>query len=524
MSAIILPLGSVNPNGLTAPGVYISEQLPANNTTGVPTNIIGFVGTASWGPVNSPTTVFGMNGYTAQFGFPENLPYDMGTQVMCAASLGAEEFVCVRVTDGTDTKATIDVVDVTTPTAVTGLVATSVYTGSFGNNINISIARGTNYTSGTPLYKVTVTLPIGSGTAIPEVYDNIGGTGLALWQNMVNAINMGQGALTGPSQYITAAIGTSTAAPEVAAYVLAGGTDGNTTITDATLIGSDTFPRSGMYAMAGANASLMVLCAVTTAADYITQYEFGQTNAMYAITVRPESELYPAAVTAKVNAGINSPWCKILIGDWVRIQDNYNNVQRYVSPQGFASGVLDVTEPQLSGLNKPIVSQIFLGTQSSDANVIYTNTDIAAIRQNGLDVIATPSPAGNYFSLQTGANTSSNTLANQDNFPVLTDFIAESLGLQLAPYIGNVASPTVLQNMNGTCVTFLKSLATQGIIGADDGSQPFAVNFSTLPGGIVVANIQVAYFSVIAVILVNLQTGLSTVASITPQTMAKITH
>ncbi|MGC7986160.1 phage tail protein, partial [Salmonella enterica] len=71
---------------------------PPQNTliNGLPTNILGIVGTAQWGPVNAPTTIGDMTGYAQTFGAVQNRKYDMGTQVALAVLQGANNFKCVR--------------------------------------------------------------------------------------------------------------------------------------------------------------------------------------------------------------------------------------------------------------------------------------------------------------------------------------------------------------------------------------------------------------------------------------------
>ncbi|MFX6834697.1 hypothetical protein ABTH32_20095, partial [Acinetobacter baumannii] len=86
-------------------------------------NILGVVGTASWGPVNAATTIGDMAGYARQFGAIQARKYDMGTIVATAVLQGANNFRCVRVTDGTDAAASAVV-------QTNCITFTSKYTGS----------------------------------------------------------------------------------------------------------------------------------------------------------------------------------------------------------------------------------------------------------------------------------------------------------------------------------------------------------------------------------------------------------
>ena len=99
--------GSLNTTSLVVPDLYVQivppQQLALN---GVPSNVIGVVGSAQWGPKNTATIVGNMAQYAANFGALQNRLYDMGTVVAAAVLQGASSFKCVRVTDGTDVAAT----------------------------------------------------------------------------------------------------------------------------------------------------------------------------------------------------------------------------------------------------------------------------------------------------------------------------------------------------------------------------------------------------------------------------------
>jgi hypothetical protein len=95
--------GSINTTSLIVPDLYVQIVAPQNLVlNGVPTNVVGVVGTAAWGPVNEPSIVGTMADYAQQFGSIIPRKYDMGTQVATAVQQGAQNFRCVRVTDGTD--------------------------------------------------------------------------------------------------------------------------------------------------------------------------------------------------------------------------------------------------------------------------------------------------------------------------------------------------------------------------------------------------------------------------------------
>src|ERR1700674_874742 len=211
-------LGAINTTALVVPDPYI-QIVPPQVTliNGLPTNILGVVGTATWGPVNAPTVIGTIAQYAAQFGAIQARTNDMGTAVAAAVLQGANNFRCVRVTDGTDVAASV--VITSTGTAIT---FTSKYTGSLGNQCQVTIGTGSAASS----FKVSVAMP----GQVTEVFDNITGAANALWVNIANAINLGLSGVRGPSQYIIATAGAGTGAPTLATSSLISGTDGTTTI------------------------------------------------------------------------------------------------------------------------------------------------------------------------------------------------------------------------------------------------------------------------------------------------------
>lgn len=102
----IFQQGSLNTTALIVPDLYV-QIVPPNQLliNGVPTNVLGIVGTATWGPVNTPTVVGSPTEYAQFFGPVMARQYDMGTALAIATIQGAQFFSMVRVTDGTDTAA-----------------------------------------------------------------------------------------------------------------------------------------------------------------------------------------------------------------------------------------------------------------------------------------------------------------------------------------------------------------------------------------------------------------------------------
>jgi hypothetical protein len=533
MTQINIP---VNP---AIPDAYI-EIIPPSVALvqGVPTNMVAVVGTATWGPVNSPTPL-SQNNYAFNFGAIQPRTYDMGTQITCASLAGATNFMGVRVTDGTDVAATAILGLKTATSAVvvggSGYTTSSVVTLSNGAVINVTAVTSgaiTAFTEASPPTSsvtgtgaVTAVSATGGGTGAtftytyangatiaskytgsgangdtvaistgsaastnkvtvtrsgrtPEVFDNIPGTGATFWANLVAAINNGQTGLRGASGMIVATLGASTASPVASSVTLAGGVDGVTTITSAVLVGQDTGTRTGMYALRGTGPGLLVLA---DCADYTTlpaQTSFCLSEGFYGIGVGPSGE-YTNLVTVAANkaaAGIDTYAMKVLVGDFAYFLDVANGgAARMVSPQGFAAGQEASLLPFQSGLNKPIAG--IVGTQKSYAKQVYAEADLQVIGQAGLDIIANPNPGGNYFGLRFGKNASSSAAINGDNYSRMIPYLAYSLKTVTGQFVGEVITADQAADAVACVTTFLAGLANANPpwISNPQGTQPFSV-------------------------------------------------
>uniref|UniRef100_UPI0021756F60 hypothetical protein n=1 Tax=Bacillus thuringiensis TaxID=1428 RepID=UPI0021756F60 len=78
----VFPQGAINTTALVVPDVYVQIVPPSDNfINGLPTNILGIVGTAQWGPVNAAVTVSSLADYVQKFGNVQPRKYDLGTVV-----------------------------------------------------------------------------------------------------------------------------------------------------------------------------------------------------------------------------------------------------------------------------------------------------------------------------------------------------------------------------------------------------------------------------------------------------------
>jgi hypothetical protein len=494
--------GQLNASALIVPDLYVQIVPPTTAfLNGQATNILGIVGTAQWGPVNSPTPVSSMAEYAQKFGALQARKYDMGTQLAAAVLQGANNMRCVRVTDGTDAAATgtltatsandaaaiVAAINggqsglrgpsqvVVASNSTTTVTLTAKYTGTLGNAIAATIGSGSK--AGTT--KVTVQLP----GQVPEVFDNIGA-----------------------------------AAATTGSATMSGGSDGATTITGAVLVGQDTVPRKGMYALRNTGAAVGFLADVDDTTTFAAQVAYGLSEGTYMVGVTPAGDTISGAVTAKNTAAIDAYAFKYLFGDWIYWNDTVNGTVRLISPQGFVAGRLANLSPEQSSLNKPLYG--IVGTQKSYQNQAYSNAELQTLASAGIDLVTNPIPAGQQFGVRFGHNSSSNPVINGDTYTRMTNYIATTLNAGLGTFVGKLQTPSLRLDAAATLSSFLDNLARQNMIGNAAGSQPYSVQLDSAnnPAGRVAlgfmqADVKVQYLSVVEKFLVNMEGGQSVTIS-----------
>lgn len=502
----IVQQGSINTTALVVPDLYVQIVPPQNLIlNGVPTNVIGVVGTAPWGPVGRPVIVATMADYARSFGPIVARKFDMGTQVATAVQQGAQNFRCVRVSDGTDTAAQVIVPGTT-------VSFTALHTGSLGNQVSLVLQPA----SKPNCWRLTVALP----GVQPEVYDNISGSGAGFWQALANAVNQGQGPQRSASQLMVVDPGGATAAPTAVSLLLGAstaGSDGASGITGAQLVGTDTIPRTGMYALRGQGCGIGLLSDADDPQQWTVQAAFGLQEGTYMVLTGPAGDTIQNAVGVKQQIGLDSWAAKLMFGDWLWWSDQVNSVVRLVSPQGFAAGRLANLSPEQSSLNKVLYGTIGSqksGTPGSGQSTSYSAADLAVLLGAGIDVISNPQPAGSFWGVRGGHNAASNPATNGDNYTRLTNYIAATLAAGMGQYVGQVINTDLFRRIRATLLSFLQNMVNQGLLGSTDGSLPFSVmcdstnNPSSRTGlGYVQADAQVQYQAINEKFIINMEGG-----------------
>lgn len=512
---MIVAQGSLNTAALVVPDLYVQIVPPQNYLIpGTPTNLVGVVGTASWGPVNQPVTVGNMPQYVGAFGSPVNRKYDMGTHVATAVQQGAQNFRCVRVTDGTDVAASSTGV-------ATCITFAALYSGSLGNNLTVQIAQGAKANS----WKAIVGVP---GSNKPEVFDSVTGTGNAFWANLAAAINQGQNQLRGKSQLIVASAGAGTSAPSAGTYTFTGGTDG-AGVTSTQLVGVDSTPRTGLYALRSQQCSILVMSDLDDSTKWTTVDGVALAEGMYSILTGPSGDTITNAVSVKQTAGLDSYATKLMFGDWLLWNDPFAQIQRYVSPQGFIAGRLANLSPEQSSLNKPLYGVV--GSQRSNStSATYSTAELVQLIQGGLDVVTNPGGGGlAIWTARVGHNSTSDATRIGDNYTRITNFIATSLNAGMGRYLGRPINGDLVRGVLSTLNSFLMGMAGQKMLGrsVDDGGLPFGVICALGPGtnnppervklGYLEADVSVQYLAINEKFIINLEGGQT--VTVTRQTL-----
>jgi phage tail sheath protein FI len=219
----------------------------------------------------------------------------------------------------------------------------------------------------------------------------------------------------------------------------------------------------------------------------------------------------------KQSVGLDSYSAKLMFGDWLWWSDQTNNLIRLVSAQGFVAGRLANLSPEQSSLNKPlygIIGSQTSGQPQSGEVSSYSSTDLATLFSAGIDVISNPQPAGSFWGVRGGKNSSSDPTMNGDNYVRLTNYISQTLSAGMGKYVGQVITASLFQNIRGTLLSFLQNMLNQGLLGTTDGTAPFSVicdvsnnPLSMTALGYVQANVQIRYQAINEKFIVSLEGG-----------------
>jgi len=483
----IYQAGSLNTTALTVPNLYVQIVPPQTVINGVSSNRLGIVGTASWGAVGKPVIIGGMGDYLAAFGTKQALATNIGVAVNVALLQGASDFRCVRVTDGTDKAAT----------GTLGTVGlTAVCTGVAGNAITATLVAGSgsNYV-----------LTVSHATLGTSSY-----TGTT-WTAIAAAL------VADASALVVATVPSTVPALTAGTVTFSGGSDGGAPTTTQFLGTDGTANRTGMYALRNTGCAIGLLAGLTDTSSWTTQQQYGLGEGTYMVTSFVSGMSVANALTGLASAGVTGSYSlKVMHGDWLYWNDDTNGIM-LVPPSLFSAGKLAALSPEQSSLNKALAG--IVGSQKSGLTSVgqaltYSDAELTALFEVGIDVIANPSPGGSYWSCRLGHNTSSSAAVSGDDYTRLTNYIAETLATGMGVYIGEVINDGLFGDVRATLLGFLKTMLDAGLLGLYGGAIPYTVVCDTSNNtqdrtalGYLQADVAVRYQGIVEKFIVNLQGG-----------------
>lgn len=482
--------GALNTSALTVPDLYVQIVPPQLVLQGQPSNRLGFVGTASWGPVNTSVIVSGMGSYYGAFGPKQNKTTDLGIAVNIAALNGVSDMRCVRVTDGTDVAAALT-------NFSGGVTVVASCTGTAGNAINVQL------------------LPQTQGAAFVVSHASLGTrtyTGPD-WPTIANNVN------GDPTALVRLPL-SGTPALTPASATLGGGTDGVPSNTTAYLGSDASGARAGLYALRNTGCAVASIVGVYDATLWSQMAAYGLSEGTYVVTSGSPSQSIQTAVNILNTSGAASTWLKVMFGDWIYVNDDTFGIIM-VSPALFAAAKLAALAPSESSLNKAMVGVVGSqrsGTSYQNQTTTYSNAELAVLVSAGIDVITNPLPGGAMWGCRIGHNSSQNAAVQGDNYTRMTGYIAKSLALGAGQYDGRTINDNLLGDIRAGLLGLLQSMLSQGLLAMQGTSYPYSVvcDSSNNPQvrtalGYVQADIAVRYQGINEKFIVNMQGGTTTV-------------
>lgn len=442
----ILSANSFSASSLGAPGTFVVIEAPPPIAVGPATSVGGIVGTAPWGPLNTPVSMGDPNSAATAFGpitsasltDAHDMPTDLTYAFSQAQGSGSSITLWgVRVSDGTDVAASIALDDTTTPTPSVGGTLTALYTGTMGNQIKAALYAGSLTNT------VSVKLQGFTGTQL-EVFPNLPSSGAGtFWTALANALSQGISGVRGPSQLARLATPSGTAiAPALGTFTLTGGTDGRTAVTTAELTGQNaTFPYTGAYALQNLTPAVTAfwIAGLTDSTGYADMATLANSMpAAFPITF-PTGTSTTTAITDL--QGYDVTGANVFgLKDWQYVFDSVNNITRLIPPFAVDMGRILTLSPAVSPLNKPVYS--VSGTERNNpltgVNTPYTYAELSQLQAAGIMVVANPSPGGAYFGFQTGVNTlgTSNEVESPVEWTRMTNYLAQFISMNSGRFVG----------------------------------------------------------------------------------------
>lgn len=335
-----------------SPGVYTTETDLSQYAARISTAILGLVGTASKGPMNTVTLITNESQLINTFGKPivdvtdpSNLTKN--TPMLLAAMQylrQGNQLWVVRVGNGQQ-DSTVNVTDDGEDDGSTIFTATANSAGTWANGIKIRISNVVDATD----FDLTIMV---NGVAV-EKFESV-----SLASDEVNPLT-GESAyihdvINGVSEYITISGASGSTAPFATDYTMAGGTNGLTS-SDADYIGVDAPTRTGLQIFEDAEAmdiNLLAIPGVTSIAVWLAMTSLCASrgdclallDTQYGLSVQDVDAFANASgnYTARGTA-INSNYAAVY-WPWIKVYEPYSGQNTWMPPSGFVAARMAYTD------------------------------------------------------------------------------------------------------------------------------------------------------------------------------------
>lgn len=317
-----------------SPGVKTSISNYSGYVSAASSVVVGMVGGATMGVVNTPTVITSEANFVSTFGTPSLDNFGQAAAIQFLKQGNALWYV--RVTDGTDAVATVTVPD-SSATPVNSFVVSG---GSSGSGFNgwQAVVSNVNTTVTPSTFTVQILNTAGSSIAIFN--------GVSMYSTsttyLPTVVSNG-----GYNFTVTDPNSGSGSTPVAGTYTLSGGSDGITNITSADVIGTGTtgmqaFTNNELYPISVLATPGFVDYSVISAAVTLCQT---RGDCLYLVDT-PQGLSVSGVVDwsngtgtyASIMTALNSEYAA-LYWPWVKFYDPYNATYRWSPPSGWISGV-----------------------------------------------------------------------------------------------------------------------------------------------------------------------------------------
>lgn len=507
-------------------GVVVGIVPPAPvGAPNISASLSGHVGTANRGKTNTP--IYSNNPASAQAGLGSNTldAHALLTQLLSGYPESAND-VSIRVTDSTDTAAQLPIVDTAGPPALTLVDLTAIETGDYFNSATYQLDLVQGTLAAGPVLRLQVFPPNG---APAEVWDGIVAYAAAggafdpptFKTNTIAAVN-GTAPNTVASAYWIASSGASAGNPATGVRngVATLGTNGNTGVTSAMLLGQDvTAGRTGLYALRGLGCAQVAIAGNTDRTLDGALSQFAQTERCIAVTTFAANTSVSSAISAKATASAYLAYVK----DWLYWYDTIAGQKRLIPPVGKVLGLMSSLLPE-QYVGNQFEGQGVSGVLGSDKGGLYYTGDAAQLKSNGIMYFTNPAPGGNYWALAHGLNSlgtvSGNNAQNTCNWTRMTNWLANSLQMLGGQFIGRLqstdANDDTRREARGKINAFMNGLITPNrrINTFADVLDNSNNTPQTIGLGLLIGAVTVAYLDAIQNFYIGLQGGSLNVVSL----------